>query len=110
VGIVVVLMLVALYFMPTIVAAGRHKQNTGAILALNLFLGWTAIGWIVALVWALTQDRMPQIIQMQQNAYLPPGYDPRYTARQPPPAQWMPPTYDSGPQTKPPGSTPRSPS
>lgn len=44
----------ALYFLPTI--AGWHKKNVGAILTLNLLLGWTFIGWVVALVWAMTHD------------------------------------------------------
>jgi len=51
-----VVFLTALYFTPTIVAAIRHKRNLVAILVLNLFLGWTFIGWIVALIWALTVD------------------------------------------------------
>lgn len=46
--------LAVLYFIPSMV--GRHKANAGAIFALNLFLGWTFIGWVVALVWALTVD------------------------------------------------------
>lgn len=44
------------YFVPTIVAYARQKRNAGAILALNIFLGWTVIGWVVALVWALKTD------------------------------------------------------
>jgi len=45
-----------LYFLPAIIAFGKSKRDAGAILALNFFLGWTAIGWVVALVWALKQD------------------------------------------------------
>lgn len=44
----------ALYFLPSIV--GRAKRNFPAIFMLNLFLGWTVIGWIVALIWASTAD------------------------------------------------------
>jgi hypothetical protein len=57
--IIVHLVLVVLlipYFLPTIVAIVRKKRNVGAIAILNFFLGWTLIGWIVALVWALTAD------------------------------------------------------
>ena len=42
------------YFLPSIL--GRNKKNFGAIFTLNLLLGWTFIGWVVALVWALTHD------------------------------------------------------
>jgi hypothetical protein len=41
-----------LYFLPTIVASNRGHCVTG-ILLLNLFLGWTGIGWVVLLLWAL---------------------------------------------------------
>lgn len=45
-----------LYFLPAIIAFGRSKRDSGAILVLNLLLGWTAIGWVIALVWALKED------------------------------------------------------
>ena len=44
------------YFLPTFVAARRDHRNAGAIAALNFFLGWTFIGWVIALVWALTNE------------------------------------------------------
>jgi hypothetical protein len=40
------------YFLPAIIAFARHKRDALSIFLLNLFLGWTLIGWIVALVWA----------------------------------------------------------
>ena len=45
-----------IYFLPTIVALVRHKRNVVSIMLLNLFLGWTLIGWIIALLWASTVD------------------------------------------------------
>jgi Superinfection immunity protein len=45
-----------LYFLPSIIALARSKRNLLAIFLLNLFLGWTAIGWAVALVWAVKAD------------------------------------------------------
>jgi Superinfection immunity protein len=45
-----------LYFLPAILAFARSKRDAVAILVLNLFLGWTAIGWVIALVWALKED------------------------------------------------------
>jgi hypothetical protein len=45
-----------LYFLPTIIAFARSKRDAVSILVLNLLLGWTAIGWVIALVWALKQD------------------------------------------------------
>jgi len=46
-----------LYFLPSIIAFfAREKKNRVAIFALNLFFGWTLLGWVIALVWALTED------------------------------------------------------
>jgi hypothetical protein len=42
------------YCLPGIVALLRHHHNTLAIALLNLLLGWTVLGWIIALVWACT--------------------------------------------------------
>lgn len=43
----------ALYFLPAIIAAVRHTHNSGGILLLNIFLGWTVVGWFVALMMAM---------------------------------------------------------
>ena len=43
---------IALYFCPTIIAVSRDHTNKTSIIVLNLFLGWTVIGWVGALVWA----------------------------------------------------------
>ena len=45
---------IGMYLIPTFVAGARKHHNTPAILALNLLLGWTLLGWVLALVWALT--------------------------------------------------------
>jgi hypothetical protein len=45
-----------LYFLPTIIAFARNKRDTTSILLLNFFLGWTAIGWVIALIWAVKTD------------------------------------------------------
>jgi hypothetical protein len=44
------------YFLPSIIAFARSKRDAVSILVLNFFLGWTAIGWVIALVWALKTD------------------------------------------------------
>lgn len=47
------------YFLPAIVAAKRHHRNTGAIFMLDLLTGWSFIGWVAAIVWAMTADVVP---------------------------------------------------
>ncbi|HAN96989.1 MAG TPA: superinfection immunity protein [Planctomycetaceae bacterium] len=44
-----------IYFIPLMVALLRGHHNTLAIGALNVFLGWTFLGWVIALVWSFTQ-------------------------------------------------------
>jgi len=52
VGILIASLFVA-YFLPAYIAYSRRCPSPHAILALNIFLGWTLIGWVVALVWSL---------------------------------------------------------
>jgi hypothetical protein len=54
------IVVVVLYFTPSIVATVRGHENKLAIFALNLFLGWSILGWVGALVWSLTAVRRPQ--------------------------------------------------
>jgi len=46
--------LVALYFVPAMIASIREHHNRVAIFVLTLLTGWTAIGWVAALVWSFT--------------------------------------------------------
>jgi len=50
---------VILYFTPTLVAKQRAHSKYSAILILNVFLGWTFLGWVGALVWAHTENNPP---------------------------------------------------
>lgn len=42
------------YFIPSIIAKSRNHHRTTAIFLINLLSGWTALGWIVALIWSAT--------------------------------------------------------
>jgi len=55
IGLAVLIFASYIYFLPAVL--GWKKQNRVAILALNALLGWTLIGWVAALVWALTKDQ-----------------------------------------------------
>ncbi len=41
------------YLSPSFVAVFRQRRNLGTIFAVNLLLGWTIVGWVVAMMWAL---------------------------------------------------------
>jgi hypothetical protein len=47
---------IALYFLPTIVANSRGVRSAAGVFVLNLFLGWTLVGWVVALAWAVSGE------------------------------------------------------
>jgi hypothetical protein len=44
----------AFYFIPTFIALSRRHPKEASIIVLNIFLGWTLIGWIVALIWSFS--------------------------------------------------------
>jgi hypothetical protein len=61
------LFLFAMYWLPTLVALVRQTPSALGIAALNFFLGWTVIGWILALVWALAANTSPQVIVIENG-------------------------------------------
>jgi hypothetical protein len=48
----VFLFLLVLYVVPTALALYRNCRTTAWIAALNILLGWTLFGWVIALGWA----------------------------------------------------------
>lgn len=51
-SLVLIIVVLLLYFLPVLIANKRRHHNTGAIFVVNLFLGWTFLGWVVALAMA----------------------------------------------------------
>lgn len=60
-GMLGALSIFCIYFIPAGLAKSRKHRNAGAIFLLNLFLGWTFIGWVVALVWAACRERQSSL-------------------------------------------------
>ena len=53
-GIIIVAMVVlVIYFIPTIIAFARSSSYAWVIFVLNLMGGWTGIAWFAAFIWAL---------------------------------------------------------
>jgi Superinfection immunity protein len=52
-----VLTLLCAYFLPSSIAKGAKHPQTTAIFLLNLLLGWTFLGWVVALIWAAYKQK-----------------------------------------------------
>jgi hypothetical protein len=52
--------LAAVYFIPTIVAVTRSHHQKGAIIVINVFLGWSLIGWVIALAMACSAVKLSE--------------------------------------------------
>jgi len=58
----------ALYLVPVIVAVARHAPDIGAIAVINILLGWTFVGWVLALALAMRSVNPPgPTVQLVQN-------------------------------------------
>jgi len=64
--------LIGLYLLPVLLAWARRVPDIGPIAVINILLGWTLAGWVVALALALRSGVPPNpAIQLVQN--LPPS-------------------------------------
>ena len=63
---VLALLILAVYMLPTIVAFSRGRHNKVAILVLNVFLGWTLLGWVISLVWAVSSTK-PTVVVVENK-------------------------------------------
>jgi Superinfection immunity protein len=57
-GLVLILLGLLVYLIPTLVALALHRRNWVPVCIVNLFLGWTLIGWLAALVMAAWRERV----------------------------------------------------
>ena len=56
------------YLIPSFIAFARKAPDKFAITALNTFLGWSVIGWVIALIWAFKNfDYVPPDLKIKQN-------------------------------------------
>jgi hypothetical protein len=63
----------AIYFAPSIVAINRSHRQRAPIIALNLFLGWTLVGWVISLAMASSASSpAPVVVQTLAASALPP--------------------------------------
>jgi len=79
----------ALYLLPVLVGWARHAPDLAALAVINILLGWTLVGWVVALAMALRTVSPSATVQVIQN--LPPGIPPSAQPGQagmPRPGRW----------------------
>lgn len=71
----------AVYLLPVLVGWQRHVRNLGSVAAINVLLGWTLVGWVVALAMALRTVGPAAAVQVINN---PPPYPPPAVPHPPP--------------------------
>ncbi|HXO00470.1 MAG TPA: superinfection immunity protein [Stellaceae bacterium] len=52
-NIIMLLLIVLIYMLPTLIAFGREHPRRTDIAVVNILLGWTLIGWFAVFLWAL---------------------------------------------------------
>jgi len=63
VGLWLIVMLIGVYFLPTIIAVERNVVNKWSVAVINAFLGWTLLGWVVSLAMSLRTATEPKETQ-----------------------------------------------
>jgi hypothetical protein len=55
---------VALYFLPSILADRNGGRNVLLLALLNALFGWTVVGWLAALYWAIHPDNPKKLVRV----------------------------------------------
>lgn len=55
-GILYIALMLFIYFLPSMIAIQRSHKNLIGVILVNFLLGWTMIGWVVAIVWAFLRN------------------------------------------------------
>lgn len=73
-GIVVLVVLAVLFFLPTVVAIRNPKgRYQGAAVLVNVLLGWTGLFWVIALILAVQGPQ--QAVVVREPLLVPPTSD-----------------------------------
>src|SRR6266568_1025883 len=88
-----VAMSAAMYVLPVIIGCIRRVPDIGSVAVINILLGWTLVGWVVALALSLrSAASVHPVVQVVQN--VPPG---RPAAAPGPPGRLPPPGWAGQP-------------
>jgi hypothetical protein len=70
-GYVILVFAIAIYMVPTMIACDRKHSSKLAIAFVNIFFGWTVLGYLVSFVWSLANTGNRTVI-----VYVKQGEDP----------------------------------
>jgi hypothetical protein len=51
----ILFLIVVFYLLPCVIASTRKTGHQGAIFFINMLFGWTILGWVAALIWAVVE-------------------------------------------------------
>tara|TARA_Y100000817_G_scaffold310296_1_gene300716 strand:- start:287 stop:517 length:231 start_codon:yes stop_codon:yes gene_type:complete len=54
--ILAIICLISIFFIPVSVGLFRDSSKKWGIFLVNILVGWTGIGWIIALIWAFISE------------------------------------------------------
>jgi hypothetical protein len=65
-----------IYFLPSIVASSRDLPHANFVFVVNVFLGWSFFGWVIAMVMACRSQPTPPapVTQAALPPRTPPGW------------------------------------
>lgn len=72
---------ITIYFAPTAIARSRKHNNLRSIAVVNVFLGWTIVGWVAALSWAVSKDAKQSSTPAAATQPLPDPREPHVPAK-----------------------------
>ena len=55
----ILFLVIVFYLLPSVIASTRKTGHQSAIFFINMLFGWTVLGWIAALIWAVVEK--PQL-------------------------------------------------
>src|SRR5689334_246514 len=73
-AVIVICLIVAIgffYFIPSLEARRRRVSHRDAIFVLNLLLGWSLLGWVAALIWAMTDHTTEGVATTERRSACP---------------------------------------
>jgi hypothetical protein len=56
-----------MYWLPTLIAVFRQTHSALGIAVVNFFLGWTVIGWFLALILALGASNNSRVVVIENG-------------------------------------------
>ena len=66
-SVILIPIFIIFYLLPSLIAKARRHKNILPIFVLNVLLGWTFLGWVVALVWSFTAQEERNLIYKSEG-------------------------------------------